>query len=98
MLNVFHTNRLWKDLDNPLLGQNREPKEPVLINGKPEYKVNKVLTSRVYYRRLQYNVSWVGHNLDNTWYNADGFIGAPYKLKAFHNKRPHNTGPPIRLP
>jgi len=98
MLNVFHVNQLRKDPDNPLLGQNRELEEPVLINGKPEYKVNKVLTSRVYRERLQYKVSWVGYNLDNTWYNADGFIGAPYKLKAFHDKRPHNAGPPVRLP
>jgi len=57
MLNVFHANRLWKDPDNPLPGQNREPEEPVLINGKLEYEVNKVLASRVYYGRLQYKVS-----------------------------------------
>ena len=57
MLNVFHTNRLRKDPDNPILGQNRELKEPVLINGELEYKVNKVLASRVYRRRLQYKVS-----------------------------------------
>jgi len=35
--------------------------------------------------------------LDNTWYNADGFIGAPYKIKTFYNKRPHNARPPIWL-
>jgi len=98
MLNVFYANRLWKDPDNPLLGQNRELEEPVLINSKLEYEVDKVLASRVYCGRLQYKVSWVGYNLDNTWYNADGFIGAPYKLKAFHDKRPHDAGPPIRLP
>ena len=52
MLNVFHANRLRKDLDNPLLGQNRELEELVLINGELEYKVDKVLTSRVYRGRL----------------------------------------------
>jgi len=97
MSNVFHANQLRKDPDNPLLGQNRKPEEPVLINGELEYKINKILASRTYYRRLQYKVNWVGHDLDNTWYNADGFIGAPYKIKTFHNERPHDAGPPIRL-
>ena len=57
MSNVFHTNRLQKDLDNPLPGQNREPEEPVLINGEPEYKIDKILASRTYHRRLQYKVN-----------------------------------------
>ena len=39
----------------------------------------------------------MGHDPDDTWYNADSFIGAPYKIKAFHNKRPHDAGPPVRL-
>jgi hypothetical protein len=39
----------------------------------------------------------VGYDLDDTWYNADGFIGAPYKIKVFHDERPHDAGPPIRL-
>ena len=52
MLNVFYTDRLRKDLDNPLPGQNRELEEPILINGEPEYEINKILASRTYYRRL----------------------------------------------
>jgi len=57
MSNVFHTDRLQKDPDNPLPGQNREPEKPVLINGEPEYEINKILTSRTYHRRLQYKVN-----------------------------------------
>jgi len=97
MLNVFHANWLRKDLDNPLPGQNRELEEPVLINSEPEYEIDKILASRTYHRRLQYKVNWVGHDLDDTWYNADGFIGAPYKIKTFHNERPHDAGPPVQL-
>ena len=52
MSNIFYTNQLQKDLDNPLPGQNRELEEPVLINSEPEYKINKILTSRTYYGRL----------------------------------------------
>jgi hypothetical protein len=52
MLNVFYANRLRKDLDNPLLGQNSKLEELILINSEPEYKINKILTSRTYYGRL----------------------------------------------
>jgi len=66
MSNVFHADRLQKDLDNPLPGQNRELEEPVLINSEPEYEIDKILASRTYHGRLQYKVNWVGHNLDDT--------------------------------
>jgi len=52
MLNVFYADWLRKDLDNPLLGQNRELEEPVLINSEPEYEIDKILASRTYYGRL----------------------------------------------
>ena len=52
MLNVFYADWLQKDLDNPLLGQNSKLEELILINSKSEYKINKILTSRIYYRRL----------------------------------------------
>jgi hypothetical protein len=97
MSNVFHADRLRKDPENPLPGQNSEPEEPILINGEPEYEIDKILASRIHYGRLQYKVNWVGHDPDDTWYNADGFIGAPHKIKAFHDERPHDAGPPVRL-
>ena len=97
ILNIFHADRLRKDLDNPLLGQNSKLEELILINGEPEYKINKILTSRIYYGRLQYKVNWVGYDLDDTQYNADGFISAPYKIKAFYNKKPYDARLLIRL-
>ena len=57
MLNIFHADQLWKDLDNPLPNQNRELEELILINSKLKYKVNKILTNKIYCRRLQYKVS-----------------------------------------
>jgi hypothetical protein len=66
MSNVFHADRLRKDLDNPLLGQNSKLEELILINSEPEYEINKILASRIYYGRLQYKVNWVGHDLDDT--------------------------------
>ena len=57
MLNVFYADQLRKDLENPLLGQSSKLEEPILINGELEYKINKILASRIYYGRLQYKVN-----------------------------------------
>jgi hypothetical protein len=39
----------------------------------------------------------VAHDPDPTWYNAHGFIGAPHKVKDYHEAYPEKAGPPARL-
>jgi hypothetical protein len=54
---VFYTEKLCKDLDNPLLRQvNLKPLPLELEDGKMEYKVQKVLTVRLIHSRLKYKV------------------------------------------
>jgi hypothetical protein len=97
MSNVFHADRLRKAAENPLPGQYQEPEPPTEINGEPEYDVEEVLASRVRNGGLQYQVQWTGHDPDDQWYNAEGFIGAPQKIKDYHNAYPEKPGPPARL-
>ena len=51
---VYHADRLRKYPNNPLPGQAAENPEGELVDGSMEYEVEKVLTSRTHYRRLQY--------------------------------------------
>ena len=96
MSNVFHADRLRK-AKAPVPGQEQKPEAPVEINGQPEWEVAQVLASRIQYRRLQYKVSWVGEDPDENYYNANNFIGAPHKIKQFHDEHPEAAGPPVRL-
>ena len=41
--------------------------------------------SRVCNNVLQYQVTWEGYNSDSEWYDAEGFIESPQKLKDFHD-------------
>jgi len=42
-----------------------------VINDEDEWKINDILNSRRYRRRLQYRVKWNDYDNDLNWYNAD---------------------------
>lgn len=62
-----------------------------------EYEVEKILEARIYYRKLQYRVKWIGYTDDPEWYNAANFKNSPYKLREFHTAKSSYPGPPTRL-
>lgn len=49
---VFHADRLRKDPANPLPGQESENPGSNELDGKEEWEVDRILTSRKYYGRL----------------------------------------------
>jgi hypothetical protein len=48
----LNASRLIKAKDNPVPEQLLKPENPVIINGKLEWTVDKILSSRVHYRKL----------------------------------------------
>ena len=91
MNNVFHMNHLCKASDNPLPGQALEPEPLIKINGKPEYEVEKILSSCIHNSILQYKVYWSEYDSDDQWYNANGFIRASIKIKKYYDKNSDKT-------
>ncbi|RYP73252.1 hypothetical protein DL771_003681 [Monosporascus sp. 5C6A] len=63
-----------------------------------EYIVNEVLDSRLSGEGvLQYRIRWGGYATDPVWYDAEGFKGAPFKLREFHYRHLKKPGPPEDL-
>ncbi|USP72775.1 uncharacterized protein yc1106_06638 [Curvularia clavata] len=94
---VFAPDLLCKDPQDPLPGQE-PPKPPATpIQGVEEWEVEEILASKLYRSNLKYQVRWVGHDPDPTWYPASNFMGAPHKLKLFHEQHPTKPGPPRSL-
>ena len=97
MNNVFHADRLRKASDDPLPEQIQDPEPLTEVNGQLKYTVNRVLASRVHNNVLQYQVIWEGYDPDSEWYDAEGFIGLPQKLKDFHDVYLNEAESPQRL-
>lgn len=94
---VFPADRLRKYPNNPLPGQEAENPSPDLLDGEEEWELERVLTARLYYHKLQYQVEWKGWDPDPTWYPASDFKNAARKLEEFHARNPEHPGPPKRL-
>lgn len=62
-----------------------------------EYEVEEILKVRVYCRRLQYRVKWLGYKEDLEWYDSSNFENSPHKLRDFYKANPTRPGPPKRL-
>jgi hypothetical protein len=95
---VFAPDVLIRAPNDPLPGQ--EPPQPSgeAIDGQEEWEVEKILAVRLVRNQLQYQVSWVGYDPDPEWYPASNFIGAPHKIRDFHQEYPQLPGPPRNLP
>ena len=75
-----------------MLGQLNEPPMPIQYNDQDEWEVEEILAVRRARNRIYYRVKWTGQDHDPVWYNPDGFKGALYKLKEFHDQYSNKPG------
>lgn len=97
MSKVFHADRLRKDPDNPLPGQICDKPGPEIINDEEEWEVDRILSSRLHYHKLQYMAQWRGWDPDPEYYDAEGLKNSPAKIREFHEQNPNCEGPLVRL-
>ncbi len=61
---VFHSDLLWSIVDDLLSDQKNEFSDSIVINDEDEWKINDILNSCQYWRRLQYRVKWNDYDND----------------------------------
>jgi hypothetical protein len=73
------------------------PPPPIEVEGEIEFEVEAILDSRVRHRRLQYLVSWLGHN-ERTWEPSSNVANCPDLIAEFHARYPAKPGPQSSRP
>jgi len=85
---VFHSELLCFVVNDSLFNQKNEFSKSIVINDENEWKIDDILNSRWYRKRLQYQVKWKSYDNDLNWYNADDdeFMNAQEMIDDFHIK------------
>ena len=92
---VFHVSKLELYHEDP--GNPNHPRPPPdVIEGEPEWEVEKILDSKFAYNRLMYLVKWLGWpDSENSWQEEVDLENAPETITEFHKSHPNA---PRRLP
>ena len=89
--NVFHVDKLYPYRGNEVNGEIPEEPAPIYLEeeDEPEYEVDKILDSRIRWRRIEYLVSWKGYDAShNSWEPVKNLARAKRSITAFHKKHP----------
>src|SRR5262245_24395962 len=87
---VFPVTKLTPAPPDPIPGDRRGAQpHPILVDGQEEYEVERILDSRMRYRRLEYLVKWRGYDTgQNTWV-PHSEVFAPAEIRDFHRRNPN---------
>lgn len=93
---VFHSSLLEPVQENTIPGRLQPPPPVIELDGSEEYEVDQILSSRLYYNRLQYRVQWTGYEDQpdyQTWEYAENLSHAPELVTNFHAANPDSPSP-----
>ena len=94
---VFALNLLYKDKNNPLLGQAQEANPLLQVTNDYKQEVNELLAIKKIRNKLFYYANQLGYNKDLEQYLVSDFKYTLYKLKAFYLRYLKLLGPPHKL-
>jgi len=95
---VFHVSMLEPATPNTFQQRSKPPPAPVIIDGEPEYKISKIVDSKINRRRackLLYKVIWLGYedtDNDSEWLPATELEHTKELVDDFHLKYPAKPG------
>ena len=95
---VFHVSLLEPYHKNTMEGRIPPPPPPIGEitdeGDEREWEVEGILDSRLYYRKLQYLVTWKGFlKKDDSWEPAEGVKHCQALIRQFHHDHPFRPGP-----
>ena len=91
---VFHVSLLEPISTDTIPGRKQIPPPPIILNNEIEYEVQKILDSRIKYKKLEYLVDWKGYDTSHrTWEPAINLSNTNQLVKDFHFMYPDKPRP-----
>src|SRR5579863_7093215 len=84
--NAFHASLLLPYQETPEHGRNFEEPPPDLVEGQPEWEVEKILQERTRRGKKQYLIRWKGYSEAHDSWEPKAYLNAPELLQAFHQR------------
>ena len=85
---VPHVSEIEPAGNDSLAGQVHASSLPIVIDGEEEWEIEEVVGSGRRYRKLEYEVKWVGDEVV-TWQPAGDLEHASDMVELFHQKYPN---------
>ena len=84
---VFHTSLLLPYRENTIPDRIQPPPPPVVVNGRKEYEVEKILDTEVIGGKTHYYVRWKGYDQSaDSWETEKNFPNCKELLKEFQDR------------
>jgi hypothetical protein len=99
---VFHVSQLEPEDPNTFQDREQPPPPPLIVDGKPEYLIERIIDSKYNRARrhcqLSYHVKWIGYPISNNpsdWILATAFDDEAGRqlAEAYHDQYPQKPGP-----
>jgi len=100
---IFHVSMLEPTTPNAFPQRSEPPPAPVIINGEPEYKISKIVNSKIDCRRackLLYKVIWLEYkdtDNDSEWLPVTELEHVKELLSNFHLQYPTKKFIPLPI-
>ena len=88
---VFHVDLLTRYRETEAHGPNYEKPPPEIIEGEPEWEVEKIINSRLHgrYKKLQFLVRWKGFPPSEDSWVPESDLSAPELIEDFYATHSH---------
>jgi dipeptidase len=91
---VFHASKFIRYHRDTIGKRNPTNPPPLEIEGHDEFEVERILDSRIHYRKVQYLVKWVGYDASHdSWEPVSHVDNAKKAVAEFHKKHPDAPAP-----
>src|SRR6266704_2643582 len=89
---VFHASLLMPYKETPIHGANFPEPPPDLIEGEPEWEVERIVNTRRYQNQTQFLIKWKGYSDAHNSWEPEKNLNATELVEEYYKRNPRSVG------